>query len=130
MKKINLVVAVAAFVTAMAAPLKADDATNAAAKISTTPFRPPAVPLVVSDPYLSIWSEADYLAGDVTRHWTKHEHSLVSLIRIDGVNYRLMGTEPAGWPALHQIGVQVLPTRTIYDFEGLKLHVTLTFMKP
>ncbi len=44
-------------------------------------FRPPAVPLVTSDPYLSIWSEADTLYGDTTRHWTRREHSLVSLIR-------------------------------------------------
>ena len=64
------------------------------------PFRPPAVPLVTFDPYLSIWSEADKLTDKNTQHWTHREHSLVSLIRIDGKAYRLMGADPANVPAL------------------------------
>jgi hypothetical protein len=93
-------------------------------------FRPPAVPLVTSDPYLSIWSEADRLTDDTTRHWTHHAHALVSLVRIDGNAYRLMGRDPEGLPALPQVGVQVLPTRTVYDFDDAHVHVTLTFMTP
>src|SRR5882672_9592068 len=64
-----------------------------------TAFRPPAVPLVTFDPYLSIWSEADRLTDDSTRHWTRREHSLVSLIRVDGTVFRLMGKNPAQAPA-------------------------------
>jgi hypothetical protein len=93
-------------------------------------LRPPAVPLVTSDPYLSIWSEADRLTDDVTRHWTRREHSLVSLIRVDGKVWRLMGKNPAEAPALPQTGLQVLPTRTIYDFEDGQIHCTLTFLRP
>jgi hypothetical protein len=91
-------------------------------------LRPPAVPLVTFDPYLSIWSEADHLTDKNTVHWTHHEQSLASLIRVDGKTYRLMGADPNNVPAFSQISVQVLPTRSIYDFEDAGVHVTLTFM--
>jgi len=93
-------------------------------------LRPPAVPLVASNPYLSIWSEVDRLTDDVTRHWTGRPHSLSSLIRIDGRAYRLMGIRPAGVPALPQVGLRVTPTRSIYDFDNSHVHVTLTFLTP
>ena len=91
-------------------------------------FRPPAVPLITNDPYLSIWSESDYLNGATTVHWTHHDCSLVSLIRVDGQTYRLMGSEPSEVRAIPQQSVQVTPTRSIYDFENSLVHVTMTFM--
>ena len=91
-------------------------------------LRPPSVPLVTFDPYLSIWSEADTLTDRNTQHWTHRDHSLASLIRIDGKTYRLMGADPKDVPAFPQISVQVLPTRSIYEFEAAGVHVTLTFM--
>src|ERR1700688_4339662 len=91
-------------------------------------LRPPAVPLVTFDPYLSIWSEADKLTDKNTQHWTHREQSLVSLIRIDGKAFRLMGAEPKNVPAFTQVSLQVLPTRSIYEFEDAGVHVTLTFM--
>ena len=94
------------------------------------PFRPPAVPLVTFDPYLSIWSEADNLTDNNTRHWTHREHPLAGLVRIDGQTYRLIGAEPADVPPLPQKSVQVLPTRSIYEFEGAGVHIILTFMRP
>ena len=93
-------------------------------------YRPPAVPLVVHDPFLSIWSCADHLTGDVTRHWTHHAQPMGSMIRIDGQCYRLMGNEPAQIPAMNQHGVTVLPTRTIYEFDGAPVSVKLSFVSP
>ena len=93
-------------------------------------LRPPSVPLVVCDPYFSIWSASDTLAGDVTRHWTGREHPLTSLIRIDDKPYRLMGNQPDGLAVLEQTGLEVLPTRTIYTFEGAGVQVEMTFMQP
>jgi hypothetical protein len=95
-----------------------------------TPFRPPAVPLVTSSPYFSIWSRFDHLTDGPTTHWTGAVQPLESLIRIDGKTFRLMGEEPGNTPAMTQTGLRVTPTRSIYEFDDGHVHVTLTFLTP
>ena len=93
-------------------------------------LRPPAVPLVACDPYFSIWSPADKLNEANTVHWTGKSHRLTSTVRIDGKTFRLMGAASATTAALPQTQVEVLPTRTIYSFEGAGVKLTLTFLTP
>ena len=95
-----------------------------------TAFRPPSVPLVAHDPYLSVWSPADKLTDADTLHWTRKARTIRSLVRVDGVPYRLMGTQPASVPALPQTGLKVLPTRTMYSFACPEISLTLTFTTP
>jgi hypothetical protein len=94
------------------------------------PMRPPAVPLVTHDPYFSIWSMADRLNSDGTKHWTGKPNSLTAFARIDGKTYRIMGRERQPTPVLEQTLVEVLPTRTIYEFAGAGVKLGLTFFTP
>src|SRR5262249_8077796 len=97
------------------------------------PLRPPAVPLIAHDPYFSVWSLTDRLSDGPTRHWTGKPNTLTALIRIDGKLYRVMddgSRQNMSVPALEQRALEVLPTRTIYSFDGAGLKLDLTFLTP
>ena len=65
-----------------------------------TDLRLPSVPLVVNDPYFSIWSPYDKLTEGTTRHWTNDEKPLTGLLRVDGQTYCFMGGTPLALKAL------------------------------
>lgn len=93
-------------------------------------WAPPATPLVVTDPYFSIWSNGKRLTDVETTHWTGRRHALSSVVQIDGKTFRVMGAEPADAPTLEQIGLRVTPTRTIYVFRGGGVELELAFTTP
>jgi len=66
-------------------------------------LRAPAVPLLTSDPYFSLWSASDQLSETATSHWTGKTQSLIGALRVDGKTYRFMGLEEASY-------TPVLPT--------------------
>ena len=82
------------------------------------PLRAPAVPLIVHDPYFSIWSFQDELTREWPHHWTGCGYGISGLLRIDGKCRNFCGRN-AFAPAMEQRSVEILPTRTIYRFEAL-----------
>ncbi len=59
----------------------------------TSTLRLPSVPLVVSDPYFSIWSPYDQLMQGSVTHWTDNPKTLIGAIRVDGQTYRFLGKD-------------------------------------
>ncbi|QDU58376.1 hypothetical protein Pan181_46100 [Aeoliella mucimassa] len=93
-------------------------------------WTPPAYPLVACDPYFSIWSQGKSIVDTDTTHWTGKSHRLVSLIKVDGKVYRLLGDTPERLPAFKQTSQQVLPTTSVFTLAGAGVEVTLSFTTP
>jgi len=91
-------------------------------------FRPPAVPLIVHDPYTSVWSFNDTLTEQWAKHWTGKPRTMSGLLNLDGKLYRFMGPAELGGEPMKQTSYKVYPTRTVYQFtvEGAKLQLTFT----
>jgi hypothetical protein len=97
---------------------------------TSPPFRPPAVPLITHDPYFSVWSAYNLLTDGAVSHWTGTAQPLVGMILIDGKPYQFLGQAGRGQAGMTQTGMEILPTRTMYQFETAGLHLTLTFLTP
>ncbi|WP_157492790.1 glutaminase family protein [Echinicola pacifica] len=80
-------------------------------------IRPPAFPLITVDPYLSIWSMDDQLAGSATKHWTGLPNQLQGLVRVDGKSYYFLGKE-------------MTETSTLLPMSGMEGQWKYTYSQP
>lgn len=98
--------------------------------------RVPAVPLITHDPMFSIWSFADKLTDDTTRHWDGIRKHMFGLLTIDNVIYNFMGTVATdeyyhpGYRKMEQTGCVIRPMTTIYTFENELVSLELKFTSP
>ncbi len=105
--------------------------------MSQKPLRAPAVPLVTHDPFFSLWSFADALTDDVTRHWDGARQYMFGLLAVDGRLFEFMGSMYpdnryycGGTEKLPQTSCTVRPMTTIYTFENEVVSLELTFTSP
>jgi len=95
--------------------------------------RAPATPLIVHDPFMSVWSITDELTQSWPTHWTGKNQSMAGMAHIDGKAWRFMGLVTrtgVDVPAMRQTSREVLPLRTIYRFEAGGVELALTFTTP
>jgi len=118
--------------------------TSMAQQGSAASLRAPATPLVIHDPYFSIWSAADRLTSVPTTHWSAtplwvagdldvdHPQPLNGLVHVDQKNYRFLGYGYGrdGVAAMEEVGRQITPTRTIVVMRCPEIDLTITFLTP
>jgi len=78
-------------------PMLAMAAKKPDAPVVAKSLRAPAIPLLTSDPYFSVWSASDQLSETATTHWTGKVQSLIGALRVDGKTYRFLGQEVASY---------------------------------
>lgn len=91
-------------------------------------MRAPAIPLIIHDPYFSIWSMSDVLNKDVTRHWTGTPHSLTGEIHVDGRKYRFMGLSEA--EPMEQTSIVIRALTSCYKFSCTDFDLEVEFISP
>lgn len=95
--------------------------------------RAPATPLIVHDPFMSVWSVTDELTESWPTHWTGQNQSMCGMVRIDGAPFRFMGLVTHSGrdiPAMRQTRREVAALETGYTFEAAGIELTLTFTTP
>ncbi|CAF0768566.1 unnamed protein product [Adineta ricciae] len=105
------------------------------AKVEGDPgdFRPPAVPLIVFSPHISVWSSSDNLTASDTVHWSGSPLPFHGLIDVDNSEvYRFLGTLPSSVQPMVQNKLVVQPWRTIYTLSTPTntVELILTFSQP
>ncbi len=102
----------------------------AQAQQNPSPLRAPATPLIVHDPYFSVWSKGDKLTDSATRHWTDTPQQLNGIVRVDDHAYRFLGDADRGVAPLEQVSKEVTPTRTIVVLTSTEIELRITFLTP
>ncbi len=88
-----------------------------------TNLRLPAVPLIVNDPYFSLWSHHNQLTDGPVAYWYSGdvEKPIDGMIRVDGTTYRFMGTQ-----AKYVLGAALLPMADQGAWTGKVSYTTQT----
>ena len=100
-------------------------------------LRPPAVPLIVHEPYVSVWMPSDLATDSMPIHWAGATIGMVGMIRIDNTTFRWLGADTfssqaaAPVPAATQLGLPIVTAlQTAYAFSAGGVILNVTFSTP
>lgn len=88
-----------------------------------------SIPLVLHDPFFSIWSSADQLNGKDTSHWSGIRQKMLGYAEIDNKKYTFMSTDD-DHEKIPQTALDVTATATEYTFENEKIVLKVRFTSP
>ena len=91
--------------------------------------RAASIPLIMHDPYFSIWSSSDHLYDTDTVHWTGKRQQIRGYLTVDKTVYCFMGDKEFH-QILPQISLDVTATATTYTFENDKARLCCRFTSP
>lgn len=91
--------------------------------------RAASIPLVLHDPFFSIWSSADYLYDEDPVHWSGARQKMRGYLSVDGEKYAFLGDKDI-FEALPQKSIDVTATSTEYVFENDKVQLKCRFTSP
>lgn len=91
--------------------------------------RAASIPLIMHDPYFSIWSSSDHLYDADTVHWTGKRQQIRGYLTVDKTVYCFMGDKEFH-QILPQISLDVTATATTYTFENDKVRLCCRFTSP
>jgi len=91
--------------------------------------RAASIPLILHDPYFSIWSSTDHLYDADTVHWCGKRQKIRGHLTVDGCCYTFMGDKEIH-ECLRQKSVEVTATATEYIFENSQVGLKVRFTSP
>ena len=97
-------------------------------------IRPPSVPIIVQDPYISLWSPHNNLYDGSITHWNGGLIQFTGFIIIDNICYRWMGKDDfAQCPnTMNQVSLNINALSTDYSFNdpSNKVQLNISFITP
>lgn len=99
---------------------------------TTTPLRPPSVPLIVRGPYVSTWQSADAGPGTWPTFWNGNIKAITGIVRVDGTPYIFFGS-PGGIGTVQnatQVQLEITATQSRYVFQAGGVVLYVNFLSP
>ncbi|GCF07121.1 glutaminase domain-containing protein [Dictyobacter arantiisoli] len=97
-----------------------------------TPLRPPSVPLIVRNPYVSTWQNSDVAPGSWSTFWNGNVKAITGIVRVDGTSYVFFGA-PGSIGTVQtatQIQLEITATQSRYVFQAGAVNLYVNFLSP